>query len=47
VEEQNPITGFWRNRFARHFATKEDAKAKVAELEAYDAEKRHEWTVVE
>lgn len=46
VEAKNAL-GVWRNRFSYHFPTCTEAKAKVEELEAYDAEKQHKWAVVE
>lgn len=46
VEERN-VAGIWKNRFSFHFESKEAAQTKVRELEQHDAEKRHEWTVVE
>lgn len=46
IEEKNALN-VWKNRFSFHFNTHLEAKAKITELERHDAEKRHEWTVVE
>ena len=47
VEEFQPFTRAWKNRFAFHFKTKAAARDKIRELEKFDAERRHQWTVVD